>query len=612
VGTSIVTSSHRALFLCTSLAVCLLPGCGGSDGSAPPLTAPITPPANVDPCATASAEEPQEEERAPSEAALAKLAAARRWGDRRGHVLDSLWLHRARAVEGAQASVASAQDVGEIAVLQDSGDLILLPNTFDLAGTSLRFTPAGDGVTVARASGGFRAGLGTRVSLDDDDSEAFTLGFPFTFYGRAQSQVFVNSDGNLTFEEDDTASTERDVSRVLTGPPRIAPFFADLDPSAGSGRVYVQSAADVFTVTWCAVRGFDSTQATTVQVAVLPDGGVEMHYGRTIGLRDAIVAVSPGRSSGFTPVDLSAGGTSTAAVTVGERFGSQRALDLAAVGKRFYADHGDRYDQLLIWTDTSLVTGNTFAFETTVKNEIRGIGIGLYDEAAAFGSAGRLRSIVMMDALSKYPSDPRQEFLGENDTVSLMGQEVGHRWLAFLKFRDASRNTSEALLGRDLAHWSFFMDSDGSVMEGNDIEDLGGGNFRTTDNAVSRYSRLDQYAMGLVGERDVPAFFYVESPTNVQPSRAFDDEPEPGVTFSGTRRTVLIADVVAAMGARSPSYRDSPRIHRQAFLYVISNGRATDSGEVGKIDGFRRAWETFFSGATERRMRAETRLSPPS
>ena len=41
------------------------------------------------------------------------------------------------------------------------------------------------------------------------------------------------------------------------------------------------------------------------------------------------------------------------------------------------------------------------------------------------------------------------------------------------------------------------MDSDASVMEGNDIEDLGGGSFRTVG-AVRRYSRLDQYAMGLL------------------------------------------------------------------------------------------------------------------
>jgi hypothetical protein len=605
--------SLRALASVTALVVWLLPACGGSKGDTTLPSPPTTPaPTPQNPCATVSLEEPQDE-RPLSAAALAKLAAARgEPSDGRGHILDSLWLHQARAAEGSLADGASAQDAGEIAVIQDAGDLILLPNAFDLAGTSLRLTPTGGGFSVARASAGFRATLGSRITLEDDDSEVFTLAFPFTFYGRAESQVFVNSDGNLTFEEPDTASTERNISRVITGSPRIAPFFADLDPSTGTGRVFVQSGADAFTVTWCSVRGFDSTQTTTVQLSVLPDGGVEMHYGPSIGLRDAIVAVSPGRSSGFTPVDLSAGGATTAAVTVGERFGSQRELDLVGVAKRFYADHGDLYDQLLIWTDTSLVSGNTFAFETTVKNEIRGIGMDVYDDAAAFGSAGRLRSVVMMDALSKYPSNPRQKFLGVNDTVSLMGQEVGHRWLAFLKFRDASRNTSDALLGRDRAHWSFFMDSDGSVMEGNDIEDLGGGSFRTTDAAVSRYSRLDQYAMGLVGESDVPSFFYVESPVNVQPSRAFDDGPEPGVTFDGTRRTVLISDVIAAMGARSPSFRDSPRIHRQALLYVISAGRAVDSGEVATIDGFRRAWETFFSGATERRMRAETRLRPPS
>jgi hypothetical protein len=337
-----------------------------------------------------------------------------------------------------------------------------------------------------------------------------------------------------------------------------------------------------------------------------------MHYGRSIALRDAIVAVSPGRSSGFAPIDLSAGGSTTTPATLGERFGSQRELDLAAVTTRFYADHADRYDQVVIWTDTSVVTGDTFAFETTVKNGIRGIGIDLYDAAASFGSGGQLGSIVMMDALSKYPTNPRQKFLGENDTVAIMGQEAGHRWLAFLQFRDASRNASSALLGRDRAHWSFFMDSDGSVMEGNDIEDLGGGSFRTTDEAVTRYSRLDQYAMGLIGDRDVPDFFYVESPTNVQPSRRATDDPESGVTFNGTKRVVRISDVIDVMGSRSPSYRDSPRVHRQAFIYVISAGREVDAGQVSKIDGFRRAWASFFSAATERRMRAETRLRPPT
>ena len=63
------------------------------------------------------------------------------------------------------------------------------------------------------------------------------------------------------------------------------------------------------------------------------------------------------------------------------------------------------------------------------------------------------------------------------------------------------------------------MDSDASVMEGNDIEDLGGGSFRTVG-AVRRYSRLDQYAMGLRGRAEVPPFFYVAEPDEPVPADA--------------------------------------------------------------------------------------------
>jgi hypothetical protein len=209
-----------------------------------------------------------------------------------------------------------------------------------------------------------------------------------------------------------------------------------------------------------------------------------------------------------------------------------------------------------------------------------------------------------MDYLGKYPADPAAKFLGENNTLSVMGQEAGHRWLAYMSFRDRTGARSDALLGRDLAHWSFFMDSDASVMEGNDIEDLGGGSFRTTD-AVKRYSRLDQYAMGLVSSSSVPTFFYVENPVS---SKSAESAPAIGVSFTGTRRDVLIEDVIAVMGPRSPTAADSPKAHRQAFIYIVSAGRTTDATQVSKLNGIRTAWETFFVNATENRMTLNTKL----
>jgi hypothetical protein len=260
----------------------------------------------------------------------------------------------------------------------------------------------------------------------------------------------------------------------------------------------------------------------------------------------------------------------------------------------------------MVWTDRKLIT-DAFAYEVTVANDIRGLGIDIYDSSRTFGSAGRLRSMVMMDSVAKYPANPQEVFLGENSTVSVIGQEAGHRWLAFLEFRDAGGKRSNAILGRDLAHWSFFADSDGSVMEGNDIEDLGGGSFRTVG-AVSRFSALDQYAMGLRDAADVPKFFYVENPTNIQPTQKADSAPKIGVTFSGTRRAVLMQDIVAVMGQRQPAAAPSPRVHTQAFIHLVSAGKETDAANVVKLDRIRREWEAFFLKATDGRMRVETRL----
>ena len=532
----------------------------------------------------------------------------------RGGVLDALWKHRARADGAAIADLSQpplGEDVGDVAVLQDQGDLILRPNTFDLKGLGLRFVRNGaGGYDVSRISADFRTTLGNALALGDDDSFAATVPFTFPFYGSAQSQAFVNSDGNVTFGAEDRASSARDVSRLLTGPPRVAPFLADLDPSKG-GRIFLQTASNEFTVTWCNVRGFDSIDRATIQVTLLPDGSIEEKFADTTTLGDAVVGASPGRTGAFAPIDLSVQGpTNGGSAAVGERFSTVIELDLVAVGKRFYESHQDRYDQLVIWTDTK-VTHGSFAFEVTVANEIHGIGVDVYDSSRDFGGAGQLRSLVLMDVIGKYPNDPAQKFLGEDSTLSVLGQEAGHRWLAFLRFRDHNGATSDALLGRDQAHWSFFFDSDASVMEGNDIENLGGGSFRTIA-AAERYSRLDQYAMGFVKESEVPPFFYVEAPINVQPPQDATSAPQIGVTFNGTARTALIQDVVAVLGPRQPAAGTGSRVHRQAFLFVVGAGRATNADDVAKVDRIRSEWEAFFSKATSGRGQVVTTLNPGS
>jgi hypothetical protein len=92
------------------------------------------------------------------------------------------------------------------------------------------------------------------------------------------------------------------------------------------------------------------------------------------------------------------------------------------------------------------------------------------------------------------------------------------------------------------------------------------------------------------------------------PRRDATSAPEIGVTFNGTRRDLRIEDVIAAMGARNPTSSSSSRVHRQAFIYLVSAGAFVDPAQVTKVDTIRRAWVTFFAQATGNRMKAETSL----
>jgi hypothetical protein len=610
-----VNHKLRIVHILTTLVAAFAIACGDNGNNGNSTTPPASPgPATTtqNPCPASSLASTTDRASAPNpDKANGRLTA-----DPRGTLGDVLWRHRAsagRLVPLADTIPRANADVGEIAVVQDEGDLIAAANTLDLQGTGLRFVPRAGGYDVTRTDASFRATIGSPLTLGDDDSASAMLAFSFTFYGAAQSMPFVNSDGNITFGGSDNASTARSVSRLLSGPPRIGPFFADLDPSA-AGRIYLRSASDGFTVTWCNVAVFDSARRATFQTSFFPDGSIEMKYAAasTFTASDGIAAISPGNTTAFKPLDLSTTTSATfsgAASATGERFSLRPDLDLVALAQKFYRTHGDLYDQLLVWTDDVMTPEGAFSFEANVANDVSGIGLEIFNESRQFGSAGRLNSVVQMDSIAKFPDDPATKFLGENNTVSVMGQEVGHRWLAYMQFSDHNRQPSDALLGRDDAHWSFFFNSDASVMEGNRIQDLGGGSFRTIG-AVERYSLLDQYAMGLVRDIDVPPMFYVESPTNVSNNAAADSAPRVGVTFSGTRRDVLINDITEVLGRRQPTADVSSKLYSQAFVFVVSRGRTAAPTTTAKIDRIRRAWETFYAQATDNRGRVDTRLQP--
>ena len=73
---------------------------------------------------------------------------------------------------------------------------------------------------------------------------------------------------------------------------------------------------------------------------------------------------------------------------------------------------------------------------------------------------------------------------------------------------------------------------------------------------------------------------------------------------------MLIQDVIDALGPRVPAAADSPRVHRQAFVFVRRATAVLDPQDFARLGRIREQFGPFFSRATENRMTVRTTLAP--
>ncbi len=517
-------------------------------------------------------------------------------------------------------SHAAVRQAGEIAVIEDDGTLFIEPRTIDLQGASMQFLRRRRGASAVRSSLDFKTVLGDKLAIGDDDS--FFVEFPADFrYPFGDEEVYdgvwVNSDGNLTFGAPDNAATARSLSRFLDGPPRIAPLFTDLDPSAagGDGGLYLHFLSGRVRLTWWRVPEFGANNSNSVQITLFTNGRVTFVYGGDVEAGTAIVGINP--FAGGAPLHLMDYDAELPfppqRVAIAEWFPTGSPdFDSFAIGFRFFQNFKDVYDQLIVWYDfpatlgSDLVLGRAFP----LKDNVQGLGQGFADFSAFLGSRGRLGNFVeIAGSLRDFPDDPDAPVTFSGETkMSLTAHEVGHRWLARLRFRDQAGDASTRLLGRAQSHWSFFMDSDASVMEGNEIQDNGDGTFLTLGPTAARYSRLDQYAMGLIPPQAVSPFFFVANAASGP--HTHDSNPLANRTITGQRVDVTIDDVIAVEGERLPRSADAPKVFRLAFILVGGPGREVAQASINRLERYRKRFEDFFEEATGGNGRVITRLRP--
>ena len=264
------------------------------------------------------------------------------------------------------------------------------------------------------------------------------------------------------------------------------------------------------------------------------------------------------------------------------------------VAHAFYAAHPDRYDFLITFTTFEFETQEAIAFYNSIANDVSGIGSPVFNYAAQFGSAsGKLQGYLDMAALSRYNFDetsPAYKSLLDTATHELM-----HRWTASVHYRKSDGSTSTDLLGRDGVHWSYFLDTDASVMYGSDWHDRGNGSFEAVDTR-HRYSPLDLYLAGFASASEVPDFGLIRggqgSPT---------DYPQQGAITPGLLENIGVGQIVAAEGARVPDVSAAPKEFRAAMLLLRRPGESVPPDEVVAIEHFRSRLQQRFAQMTNGR-----------
>ena len=141
---------------------------------------------------------------------------------------------------------------------------------------------------------------GTDVSLGDNSSSgAVAIGFPFSFYGTEYSEVYIHSNGFISFSSDTGTGMPAQIPSSSAPNAVIAGLWTDLDPSSGGPYIdYITAGEEpdrCFALSYSNIPLKDSAQVTTFQIILFESANkIEIQYSdfnssgnSTIGVENA-------------------------------------------------------------------------------------------------------------------------------------------------------------------------------------------------------------------------------------------------------------------------------------------------------------------------------------
>jgi hypothetical protein len=125
--------------------------------------------------------------------------------------------------------------------------------------------------------------VGTAIGLGDDSfAGPLSLGFSFPFYENSYSDVYVGSNGIITFGAGSSARSNLGIPNAVAPNNMIALWWDDLDPSDGGAIYYYTDMTNgYFVISFVGVPNYqspDGTGSLTCQAILYPSGKMKLQY----------------------------------------------------------------------------------------------------------------------------------------------------------------------------------------------------------------------------------------------------------------------------------------------------------------------------------------------
>lgn len=238
--------------------------------------------------------------------------------------------------------------------------------------------------------------------------------------------------------------------------------------------------------------------------------------------------------------------------------------DILSVGQRVYEKFPDVFD-FLILNPAADRRGGIRGALLSARNEVQGIGRPIFDNAADWGSAGKLKAAFA---------------LGLTDSGPVL-HEIGHQWGLFVGQTLGLQQCSPVHVGvagtgcGPLGGFdpdTLVDNGDGTFSVANRCTSVGGAGAD-----VSAYNPLNLYLMGLVPPSEVPP---ISVPINVDCFSFVQDFVADTFTFAADAiTTITIEDLIAEHGPRVPDVAGS----QKAFTlgWIVPTNRVLNPTETG-------------------------------